>query len=181
MHRQRGGHPTTGASRPRGGSLINCDFTLRFLLPFHTDAGDMLVELLRHTTSHHSCTLSSGHHRATLRFRCSEFVGESTLADAIRDVRRCIPTAQFVEAGPDWVTLTGIARAACISRQAMRKLMLTHSHSFPPPVHEGDPSIWHLAEVLDWLDIHAYGVDSCLAQVAQVAQAAMDLNLRRYA
>ncbi len=46
---------------------------------------------------------------------------------------------------------TALADVVGISRQAMRKLMLAHRATFPMPVHEGSASIWHLAEVLDWL------------------------------
>ncbi|OSI82581.1 DNA-binding protein, partial [Bradyrhizobium canariense] len=38
-----------------------------------------------------------------------------------------------------------------LSRQNMLKLMLSHPGSLPALVHEGSASIWHLADVLTWL------------------------------
>jgi predicted DNA-binding transcriptional regulator AlpA len=38
-----------------------------------------------------------------------------------------------------------------MSRQNLRKLMINYS-TFPIPVHEGSAAIWHLADVLGWLE-----------------------------
>lgn len=38
-----------------------------------------------------------------------------------------------------------------VSRQNMRKLMVTHPLSFPAPLHEGSAAIWHLTVLLEWL------------------------------
>lgn len=54
----------------------------------------------------------------------------------------------MIEAGPDYVGLTEIAELLGISRQAMRKIMATNIEAFPLPVHEGNPSIWHLKNKL---------------------------------
>ena len=57
------------------------------------------------------------------------------------------------------------------------KLMLSHAASFPPPVHEGSASIWHLALVLQWLeDRGGYRVP---ADTLAVARMAMQLNVAR--
>jgi hypothetical protein len=57
----------------------------------------------------------------------------------------------------------------------MRKLMLAHPGSFPAPVHEGNASIWHLAEILQWLQEQAgYELDQ---SVIETAQATMEVNL----
>ncbi|MDN5871104.1 MAG: hypothetical protein L0H73_10365 [Nitrococcus sp.] len=66
-------------------------------------------------------------------------------------MRRAVPTARLVEAAPDFVGLTDVAEIVGVSRQNMRKLMLAHPDSFPAPVHEGSASIWHLVDVLEWL------------------------------
>ncbi len=59
-----------------------------------------------------------------------------------------MPSATLIEAAPDLVGLTDIADIVGMSRQNMRKLMLAHPASFPPPVHEGASSLWRLWEVL---------------------------------
>ncbi|MFG0329614.1 MAG: helix-turn-helix transcriptional regulator [Phycisphaerales bacterium] len=70
---------------------------------------------------------------------------------AKRDVESALPDAELIEATPDLVGLTEIAEIAGISRQALRKLMQSR-HDFPRPAHCGNPSLWHLAPMLDWLD-----------------------------
>ncbi len=39
-----------------------------------------------------------------------------------------------------------------VSRQNMRKLMLSHSLFFPQQVHNGKTALWHLADILEWLE-----------------------------
>jgi hypothetical protein len=59
----------------------------------------------------------------------------------------------------------------------MRKLMLAHPNSFPTPVHEGSASIWHLADVLTWLQ--SKGSYSLTRNVLDVAQAALQVNVAK--
>lgn len=59
----------------------------------------------------------------------------------------------------------------------MRKLMLTHSGNFPAPVHEGSASIWHLADVLAWLE--SKGSYVVAADVLEVARAALLVNVAK--
>ena len=75
--------------------------------------------------------------------------------------------------GPTMVT--EVAQIVGCSRQNIRQLMLTCGASAPPPVHEGQPSIWHLADVLTWLrDIKHYEIDDDLMAMTK---ATMQLNL----
>jgi predicted DNA-binding transcriptional regulator AlpA len=63
-----------------------------------------------------------------------------------------------------------VAEIVGVSRQNMRKLMLAHPGSFPAPVHEGSASIWHLADVLVWLQAKgSYALDEDMLDVARVA------------
>ena len=75
----------------------------------------------------------------------------------------------------DLVGLTDVAEMVGVSRQNMRKLMLAHPSSFPTPVHEGSASIWHLADVLTWLQ--AKGSYSLARNVLDVAQVALQVNV----
>jgi len=58
------------------------------------------------------------------------------MLSAVPDVQRAIPGARLIEAGPDYVGLTEIAKLLGISRQAMRKVMAKNIETFPLPVHE---------------------------------------------
>ena len=97
------------------------------------------------------------------------------LISGLEDVKRAVPTASLVEAGPDFVGLTDVADVAGVSRQNMRKLMLSHPTDFPAPVHEGSASVWHLSDLLDWL-VTRGGYDIAPG-VFDVAKSAKQINL----
>jgi hypothetical protein len=101
------------------------------------------------------------------------------LVSALEDVKRAVPSARLVEAAPDFVGLTDVADVAGVSRQNMRKLMLSHAADFPIPVHEGNPSVWHLWDVLTWLKARA-GYDIS-AHVLEVSKSAKQVNLAKEA
>lgn len=76
------------------------------------------------------------------------------VSTAIRDVKQAIPGATLIEANPDFVGMTDIADVYGTSRQYIRKVVTSRSRSFPDPIHEGSPSLWHLADVLGWIGVH---------------------------
>lgn len=109
--------------------------------------------------------------RLALEFTREAVTAETALLSALMDVKRIIPDARLVEVAPDFVGLTDIADIVGVSRQNMRKLMLTHCNSFPLAVHEGKTSVWHLAEVLSWLDTKGgYSLEQPVIDVARIAQ-----------
>ena len=67
------------------------------------------------------------------------------------DVKLALPEAVLIEAAPDYVGLSDVADSVGVTRQNLRKLMLQHHVSFPLPIHEGKAVIWHLYDVLQWL------------------------------
>ncbi len=103
-----------------------------------------------------------------------DFTRESSSAydaivSAVADVKKTIPKASLVEASPDFVGLTDVADLLGFSRQYMRKLMLKSGTTFPSPVHEGKPSIWHLSNILVWLkENNKYAVADTLVDVAHI-------------
>jgi len=111
-----------------------------------------------------------------------EFIRESSsaleaMASALADVKKALPTAQLIEAVPDFVGLTDVAELLGVSRQYMRKIMLGNDASFPAPLHEGNTAIWHLHELLGWIcENKQYQVDAALLEVAGTA---MQLNMAR--
>lgn len=110
-----------------------------------------------------------------------EFVREASTAEeailsALDDVRRALPGATLIEAGPDFVGLTDVAELVGLTRQNIRKLWLNHKSSFPPPVHAGATSVWHLAQVLQFLGERQY---SFTHRVLDVAHVTMKLNIAR--
>ena len=110
-----------------------------------------------------------------------EFVREASTAEeailsALDDVKRALPGARLIEAGPDFVGLTDVAELVGLSRQNLRKLWLNNEKTFPPPVHAGASSVWHLAQVLQFLGEKQY---TFAHRVHDVARVTMKLNIAR--
>ena len=108
--------------------------------------------------------------RIALAFTRDAATAEAALRSALEDVRRAIPGARLTEAGPDYVGLTDVAELLDMSRQNLRKLMLNHPASFPPPVHDGSASVWRLAELLAWFAERGYALDTALVETANAAR-----------
>jgi hypothetical protein len=61
------------------------------------------------------------------------------------------------------------------SRQNIRQMMIAAGSGALVPVHEGSPSVWHLAPVLSWLALtKGYRFEQSLLDVASIA---MQVNL----
>lgn len=69
------------------------------------------------------------------------------IESAIANVSAAIPDVELVEATPDMVSITEISSIFGHTRQNTRKLF---EKSMPTPMHVGNPSIWHLSDVLEW-------------------------------
>src|SRR5690606_20804655 len=105
-----------------------------------------------------------------LEFTREAVDASSAIRSALADVRQAVPSARLVEVTPDLVGLTDAAQVVGVSRQNMRKLMLAHSANFPPPVHEGTASLWHLADLLVWLKAKGYRYPTGLLELAVVTR-----------
>lgn len=146
-------------------------FTLKYQLAQGDSDPDVLVERL-YTEGCDDALVGVGlPGRLALEFTREAATAEAALLSALMDIKRIIPDARLVEVAPDFVGLTDIADIVGVSRQNMRKLMLTHGSSFPLAVHEGKASVWHLAEVLSWLDAKGgYDLEQPVIEVARIAQ-----------
>ena len=151
------------------------DFTLKFKLSENDWDVDDVVERLGAAGCDDALVGTGIPGRIALNFVRSADSADVAMVSALRDVKKAVPTAKLIEVGPDFVGLTDVAEVVGVSRQNMRKLMLTHAQTFPPAVHEGSASIWHLALVLDWLQ--AKGSYPIAGNVVEVANAAMQFNI----
>ncbi len=152
-------------------------FTLKYQLTAHDSDADALVERLGEAGCDDALVGTGQPGRVALEFTREATSAEAAVRSALADVRRAVPSAKLIEVAPDLVGLTDVADIVGVSRQYMRKLMLAHPGSFPAPVHEGSASIWHLADVLTWLQ--AKGGYSPAPQVLQVAQVALQVNVAK--
>lgn len=152
-------------------------FTLRYQLAADAADHDKLVERLGAAGCDDALVGTGQPGRIALEFVREADSAQEALASALADVKRAIPSAKLIEAAPDFVGLTDVADVVGVTRQNMRKLMVTHATSFPTPVHEGSASVWHLAEIMSWLQ--ARGTYKVEASVLEVALSAMQVNLAK--
>ncbi|WP_243448451.1 helix-turn-helix transcriptional regulator [Candidatus Thiosymbion oneisti] len=113
--------------------------------------------------------------RISLSFTRESESALAAISSALEDVQRAIPDAKLVEATPDFVGVTDIADLFGVSRQYIRQLIQGKGASFPEPIHEGKPSLWHLTDVLAWFqENQAKAVEP---EVYEVSQVNMQVNV----
>jgi predicted DNA-binding transcriptional regulator AlpA len=152
-------------------------FTLKYQLADDDRDPDVLVERLGEAGCDDALIGIGQPGRLALEFTREAENAEAAVCSALADVRNAVPSARLIEVAPDLVGLTDVAEIVGVSRQNMRKLMLAYPSSFPAPVHEGSASIWHLADVLTWLQ--AKGSYLLPGGVLDVAQVALQVNLAK--
>ena len=109
--------------------------------------------------------------RMAIEFTRSARSAQSAMTSALSDVRRAMPLAKLIEVAPDFVGLSDAAEIVGVSRQNLRKLMVTHYRHFPPPVHAGSSSVWHLEDLITWLQKTLnYQVPTEILQIARLAK-----------
>ena len=152
-------------------------FTLKYQLADEDRDPDALVERLGEAGCDDALVGIGQPGRLALEFTREAADAEDAVRSALVDVRSAVPSARLIEVAPDLVGLTDVADIVGVSRQNMRKLMLANPGSFPAPVHEGSASIWHLADVLAWLQ--AKGTYSLALDMLDVARAALQVNVAK--
>ena len=150
------------------------EFTLKFRLPVDGRDMDAFVERLGECGCDDALVGIGQPGRMALQFSREAPSASEAILSAIADVRQAIPGADLIEAAPDLVGLTDVAELLGVSRQNMRKVMLSHVHDFPPPVYEGSVSLWHLSEVLVWFE--ARGEDRVSMELLDVADVTRQIN-----
>lgn len=152
-------------------------FTLKFRLPDAASDPGQYVDALGAAGCDDALVGIGRPGHISLDFTRETASAEEALFGALEQVTATIPGATLVEAGPDLVGLSDIAELLGFSRQNMRKLMEAGGHDFPDPVHEGRPSIWHLARVLTWLENRkAYDIPEAILTLSGLT---MQLNALR--
>lgn len=71
----------------------------------------------------------------------------------INEISRRNPDLLLIEVSPDYVGLPEAAYYLGITKQAIHKMRRRHHGKFPEPFHEGSKnSVWHLYDILIWLE-----------------------------
>jgi len=155
---------------------VEYEFTLKYQL-IEDENVDAMLERLAESGCDDAMVGVGQPGRLALAFVREAPSALEAIESALRDVRTAVPGARLIEATPDLVGLTDVAEIIGVSRQNMRKLMLAHMYSFPAPIHEGSTSLWHLADVLIWLQARgSYAIGQNIVDLARVA---MSVNVSR--
>ena len=121
------------------------DFTLKFSLKsLSADPGDYLDSLYESGCDDAFVGIGKAGY-ISLNFTREAASAFEALFSAIQNVKAAIPEAVLIEATPDLVGLTDIAQVINCTRQNVRKIMCGGDARIPTPMHEGKPSLWHLA------------------------------------
>jgi hypothetical protein len=152
-------------------------FMLNFTLPGREDNPEQYLDALYEAGCDDAAVGVGQYGMIGLDFTREAASAEDAIRSAIENVRAAIPGAKLVQAGPDLVGLTEMAEIFGFSRQNMRKYATGQSGgeaAFPLPVVLGEPSLWHLAEIVAWLRINTSVRPA--EQVFAVSKAAAKIN-----
>jgi hypothetical protein len=118
--------------------MMEYEFELRFKLPADTDANEV-VERLGEAGCDDALVGIGQPGRIALKFTREAETAKRAIVSALEHVKKAVPGAKLIEAGPDFVGLTDVADMLGMSRQNMRKLMSRRAAVRPTPAH-GAPS-----------------------------------------
>lgn len=151
------------------------EFTLKFALSSPRLDGSLYIEQLYERGCDDALIGVGQPGYIALNFIRASETAKSAIHSAKSDVEAVIPHAILIEASPDLVGLTDVAKLLGCSRQNIRKLILDGSSQSPRPIYNGQIRIWHLADILNWLKQNKnYDINEALLEVAE---ASMTLNI----
>lgn len=150
-------------------------FTLTYALGSQAADTDALVERLGAAGCDDAVVGVGRRGRLALEFARQAEDAARAVGSAVSDVRTAVPDAVLIEASPDLVGLTDVASLLGVTRQNVRKLIVSSDAPEPVPVHAGKPTIWRLATVLRWLAREKrYDISP---ELLEAAEATMQVNL----
>ena len=154
------------------------NFELIFKLVDNQDSNEYLDALFENGCD--DATISTGQlGMLSLSFTREAISAAEAVESAINDVKKAIPSAKLVEATPDIVSISDISSILGHSRQYTRKLFNTDTSSLPAPIHIGNPSIWHLSEVLDWLKLVGKQENKINENLFELSHITKQINIKR--
>ncbi|MEM7595796.1 MAG: DNA-binding protein [Cyanobacteria bacterium P01_A01_bin.83] len=153
------------------------EFTLKFKLQDSQIDPDIYVEQLYESGCDDAVIGTGKKGYIGLNFIRESSSAYEAIASAVRDLKKVIPKAILVEAAPDLVGVTDVANLLGCTRQNIQKLIAKDNSTCPHAIYDGAQSIWHLADILDWLiDSKKYSISESLVEVAKVT---MSLNITK--
>ena len=154
------------------------NFELIFKLVANQDSNEYLDVLFENGCD--DATISTGQlGMLSLSFTREAISAAEAVESAINDVKKAIPSAKLVEATPDIVSISEISSILGHSRQYTRKLFNSDTSSLPAPIHIGNPSIWHLSEILDWLKSLGKQENKINENLFELSHITRQINIKR--
>jgi len=156
------------------------DFELIFkLTDGKEDSSEYLDALFENGCS--DATISTGQLGViSLSFTREANSASEAVSSAINDIQKAIPSAKLIEASPDIVSISDISSILGHSRQYTRKLFNSNTSSLPMPIHIGNPSIWHLSEVLKWLKSARKQESKINEKLIELSHITKQINMQRH-
>jgi hypothetical protein len=156
--------------------LNNYEFTLTFALSGTQDAPARYLDALFEAGCDDAVVGTGMSGLIALTFNRDAQTASEAISSALRDVLQAIPDARLVEAKPDMVGLTDVAKILDCSRQNIRKYAVGHPN-FPRPVVTGKFQLWHLWEVAGF---DKFSMPDTLVDISRVTcRLNLDLQRRR--
>ena len=154
------------------------NFELIFKLVDNQDSNEYLDALFENGCD--DATISTGQlGMLSLSFTREAISAAEAVESAINDIKKAIPSAKLVEATPDIVSISDISSILGHSRQYTRKLFNSDTSSLPAPIHIGNPSIWHLSEILDWLKSLGKQENKINENLFELSHITRQINIKR--
>lgn len=154
------------------------NFELIFKLVDNQDSNEYLDVLFENGCD--DATISTGQlGMLNLSFTREAISAVEAIESAINDLKKAIPSAKLVEATPDIVNISEISSILGHSRQYTRKLFNSDISSLPSPIHIGNPSIWHLSEILDWLKSVGKQENKINENLFELSHITKQINIKR--
>lgn len=149
------------------------DFTLKFVIPKDLKTDDLSSQIFAGGCDDAIIGVGVAG-RLALNFVRESNNATEAIRSALSDIKKVIPQAKLVEIGPDLVGLSDAGEQLNMSRQYLRKVRDQELEKFPLPVHEGNPSLWHLCHLLEYFRQEKLrDIPEC---EIELAKAAMTLN-----
>lgn len=157
--------------------MLEYEFTLKFKLQDSQIDPDIYVEQLYESGCDDAVIGTGKKGYIGLNFIRESSSAYEAISSAIKNIKKAIPEAILVEAAPDLVGVTDVANLLGCTRQNIQKLIAKDNSTCPPAIYGGAQSIWHLADILDWLiDSKKYSISESLVEIAKVT---MSLNITK--
>lgn len=142
------------------------EFEFTFRLPVSSEKPEEHLEALGQYCDDAICGIGKTG-EISLSFIREEKSAAAAIISAYKDVRKAIPGASIIEAKPDLLGLSDLAKLINSSRQNVRKILVRSTA--PKPIYVGSTSLWHLSSLAGIKSV-ANKVSPAIFEVANITR-----------